>query len=230
VTSFDFDPDRVETVTFDSYSTLLDVGSAARALEGVVADPDAVAAEWRRSALEYSLVAGRLDAYETYDDLHRRGLEYALAAAGVELPDERVAEINAVYHDLEPFDDVQRGFRRLAAAGYTPSVLSNGDPAMLESLVASTGIADHVHTVISADELRTFKPDAALYEHAADRVDTRIEGIAHVAAHWMDVQGAGHAGMQGVWIDRAGEPWPTFDGEPALTIDTVDELCDRLEA
>lgn len=224
------DTERVRTVTFDSYSTLLDVGSAARALEGVVEEPATVAAEWRRSALEYSLVAGRLDAYETYDELHQRGLEYALAAEGVELPEERVAEINAVYHDLEPFDDVEAGFRRLDAAGLSPSVLSNGDPAMLESLVESTGIAEYVDTVVSADEIRTFKPDAALYEHAAERVETPVDGIAHVAAHWMDVQGAGNAGMQGVWLDRAGDPWPTFDGEPSLVIDSVLELCDLLGA
>jgi len=224
------DTERVRTVTFDSYSTLLDVGSAARALEGVVDDPAAVAAEWRRSALEYSLVAGRLDAYETYDDLHRRGLEYALAAEGVEPSEEEVAEINAVYHDLEPFEDVTEGFRRLDTAGYSPSVLSNGDPAMLESLVESTGIAEHVDTVVSADEIQTFKPEPALYEHAAERVGTPIGNVAHVAAHWMDVQGAGHAGMQGVWIDRAGEPWPTFDGEPALAVDSILELCDLLGA
>ncbi len=224
------DTDRVRTVTFDSYSTLLDVDSAARALNGIVDDPAAVAAEWRRSALEYSLVAGRLDAYDTYDALHQRGLEYALAAEGVELTDEKIAEVNAVYHDLDPFGDVEEGFRRLDAAGYAPSVLSNGDPEMLESLVESTGIADYVAAVVSADELRTFKPDAALYEHAADRVDTPIDTVAHVAAHWMDVQGAGHAGMQGVWIDRAGDPWPTFDGEPALVIDSILELCDLLDA
>ena len=39
-----FDPDRVSTVTFDSYSTLVDVDAAERALADRVADPDAAVA------------------------------------------------------------------------------------------------------------------------------------------------------------------------------------------
>lgn len=223
-----FDPGRIEAVTFDSYGTLVDTGSAARVLEDLVADPDAVAAEWRENALFYSVVANDLDQYETYFDLHLDGLRDALRAEGVDLAADRLRELNAVYHDLDPYPDVADAFARLADAGYSPSICSNGNPEMLASLVASAGIEETVVELVSAHDIRTLKPARELYEHAADRIDRPPEAVAHVAAHWMDVQGAMNAGMQGVFLDRGGSPWPSFGPEPTLAVDSLEDLCELL--
>jgi len=223
----DFDPEAVEVVTFDSYGTLVDTGASARVLDGLVDDPDAVAAEWRRKALFYSVVAEHVDAYETYFEFHVDGLRDALAAVDVTLPDERLRELTGVYHDLDPYAGVREGFERLDEAGYRPSICSNGNPEMLDSLVETVGIEGVVHELVSADDVRTLKPDAALYEHAADRVGVPTSRVAHVTAHWMDVVGAEHAGMQGVWLDRGGQ-WPSFDGDPSLVVDSVPAVPDRL--
>ncbi|WP_152040999.1 haloacid dehalogenase type II [Salinigranum salinum] len=224
-----FDADRVEAVLFDSYGTLVDTRSAARVLDGIVDDPDVVATAWRENALFYSVVANDLDQYDTYFELHLDGLRDALGAEGVELPEDRLRDLNGVYHDLEPFGDVARGFERLAAAGYRPSICSNGNPEMLDSLVASTGIADIVAERVSAHDVRTLKPARELYEHAASRVGREPRQVAHVTAHWMDVQGAMNAGMQGVHLRRDGAPaWPSFGPAPTLAVDSLDALCDRL--
>ncbi|MFC6838116.1 haloacid dehalogenase type II [Halomarina ordinaria] len=223
-----FEPERVETVTFDSYGTLVDTGAASEVLDGVVDDPVAVARRWRENALFFSVVAGALEEYETYMEMHCDGLRDALRAEGVALDDERVVELNDVYHRLDPYEDVARGFDRLADAGYSPSILSNGNPEMLDSLVETTGIETSVEVVVSADEVRTFKPEASLYEHAAERVGTPVDRVAHVTAHWMDVQGADNAGMQGVWLDRDGGEWTAFGEDPSLVVASLDECCERL--
>jgi 2-haloacid dehalogenase len=223
------DPDRVEAVTFDSYGTLVDTGSAAHVLEGVVDDPAAVARRWRENALTYSLVANDLDQYKTYFELHLDGLRDALRGEGVDLPEKRLRELNGVYHDLEPYPDAAAGVKRLAAAGYDPSICSNGDPEMLDSLVASAGVGDAIAHLVSADDIRTLKPARELYELAAERVGQPPERVAHVTAHWIDVQGAMNAGMAGVHLDR-GNGWPSFGPGPALTVDSLDALCERLDA
>ncbi|MFC5973609.1 haloacid dehalogenase type II [Halomarina salina] len=224
-----FDPDRVERVTFDSYGTLVDTSVAASVLDGVVDDPDAVAARWRENALFFSVVAGDLDEYETYDDLHEMGLRDALRTEGVDPDEVDTAELNDVYHRLEPYPDVAPAFERLANAGYGPAILSNGDPAMLDSLVESLGVGETVSECVSADEIRTFKPSRELYDHAATRLDGTVESVAHVTAHWMDVQGATNAGMQGVWLNRTGGEWTAFGSDPSLVVDSLDDLCDLLD-
>jgi len=156
--------------------------------------------------MQYTLVATHLEAYETFYEINRDALAYALAAHGIDLSADEREEILEVYHELEVFDDVRESVERLHGAGYDTYVLSNGNPEMLESMVDHAGIGDLLVDTISADELETFKPDPDLYRHAAGRTGTPIDELVHVSALWFDVQGAINAGMQGVWLDRKGNP------------------------
>lgn len=222
------DTDRVGTVTFDSFSTLVDVDSTATAVEGYVDDPVAFAREWHARAAYYGTVANEIDAYETYYRLHRDALAYLLAAEGVDVSGETLDEMTAVYHEMAPFGDVRDGMERLADAGYRLGIVSNGDPAMLDSLVDVAGIDDLLATTVSADEIRRHKPAVELYEHAADRLDVAPDGIVHVSNGQVDVMGAVHAGMQGVWLNRQGNPPDPFGPDPDLAVDSIEELVDRL--
>lgn len=218
------DPSCVQTITFDSYSTLVDPLSARCVLEGYVDDPDWVASRWHTLAVQYATVANYLDTYRTYYDLHRDALAYLLESRGVDVSEAELTEMTDIYYDLKPFDDVRRGMERLADAGYTLAILSNGDPEMLESLVETTETDDLLETTVSAEEIETFKPDARLYEHAADRLDTPIDELLHVGAGWGDIIGCTHAGAQSIWLNRKQEPWPRFDVDPDVIVESMDEL------
>ncbi|EMA55178.1 MULTISPECIES: haloacid dehalogenase type II [Halococcus] len=223
-----FDPDRVSTITFDSYSTIVDVDAVEAALAAHVDDPEPVSRLWRARSLEYTFVANQTDAYQPFYAMNRDALEHSLAAHGVDLTEEEREAILETYHDLDVFDDVRDGIERLREGGYDCYVVSNGNPAMLDSMVEGAEIGDLLEDTISADEIRTFKPDSEIYRHAAGRTGTPIDEIAHVSAGWFDVQGAMHAGMQGVWVDRKGSPWDSFDGDPDCTIETFHDLADEL--
>jgi 2-haloacid dehalogenase len=226
-----FDSGRVSTVTFDSYSTLVDVDAAERALEERVPDPEPVSRLWRSRSLAYTFVANQIDAYQPFYEMNRDALQYALDASGADLSTEARDEILAVYHELDVFDDVRDAIERLQGAGYDCYVVSNGNPEMLDSMVEHADIGDLVEDTISADEVETFKPAAELYRHAAERTGTPIEEIAHATAGWFDVLGAQHAGMQGVRVDRKGAPWEPFAGvDPDLTVETLHGLADELDA
>jgi len=225
-----FDPETVRTVTFDSYSTLVDVDAAEAALADRVPEPEPVSKLWRSRSLAYTFVATQIDAYQPFYEVNRDALQYALDAHGVALSESERDEILAVYHELDVFDDVRDGLARLVEAGYDCYVVSNGDPEMLASMVEHADIGDLVSDTVSADESETFKPAADLYRHAAARTGTPIEEVAHASAAWFDVMGAGHAGMQSVRLDRKDTPWELFDGSPDLTVETIHELADRLGA
>ena len=223
-----FDPDQVSTLTFDSYGTIVDVDAVEAALAAHVDDPEPVSRLWRARSLEYTFVGNHIDAYQPFYAMNRDALEHALAAHGVDLDEDEREAILETYHDLDVFDDVRDGIERLRDGGYDCYVVSNGNPEMLDSMVEGAEIGDLLEDTISADEIETFKPDPEIYRHAAGRIGTPIDGIAHVAAGWFDVQGAMHAGMQGVWADRKGSPWDPLDGDPDLTIETFHDLADEL--
>jgi len=223
-----FDPDRVTTVTFDSYSTLVDVEAAEAALADRVPDPEPVSALWRSRSLAYTFVANQIGAYQPFYEMNRDALQYALDAHGVDISEDARDEILGIYHELDVFDDVRDGIQRLRDGGYDTYVVSNGNPEMLASMIEHADIADLIENTISADEVETFKPAAELYRHAAARTGTPIDEIAHASAGWFDVLGASHAGMQGVRLDRKGTPWEPFAADPDLTVDGIHELADRL--
>ena len=222
-----FDPDRVTTITFDSYSTVVDVASAEEALEGYVDDPTAAATLWRSHSLFYTMEANHIGEYEPFYELNRHAATYALRAFGADVDEETYDEITSIYHSLDVFDDVQDGMGRLAEE-YDLYVVSNGNPEMLETMVETAGIGGILEDTISAHEVETFKPDAEIYRHAAARTGTPIDEIAHVTAGWFDVHGAVHAGMQGVWVNREGGPWTTYGPEPHLEIGSFHDLADEL--
>jgi len=226
-----FDSDLVSTVTFDSYSTLVDVDAVETALadHDAIDDPEPISRTWRDRSLQYTFVSTHLGHYEPFYDVLRDALEYALAAHDVESTPEERENLLEVYHDLRVFDDVREGLERLTEAGYDCYVLSNGSPEMLASMVEAAGIGDLLEDTISAHELATFKPDPDLYRHAAGRTGTPIQQVAHVSAAPFDVQGAIHAGMQGVWLDRKGAPWEPFGPEPDLVSEGIPGVVELLE-
>lgn len=223
-----FDAEEVTTVTFDSYSTLVDVDAAETALAERVSNPEPISKLWRARSLEYTFVSNYINGYQPFYEMNRDALQYALDVHNADISETERDEILAVYHELDVFDDVREGIERLREGGYECYVVSNGNPEMLESMVEHADIGDILEDTISADEIRTFKPAVDLYRHAAARTGTPINEIAHVTAGWFDVLGAQHAGMQGVWVDRKATPWEPFAGNPDLTIETFYDLAEKL--
>ena len=223
-----FDPGAVETVTVDSYGTLVDPSAAVDALDDHVEATESISDVWRTKSIEYTMIGNFVDGYQPFYDMNRDALRYALAAHGVELADDVVEEILSVYHELEVFGDVRDGIGRLVEGGYPVYVVSNGNPEMLESMVDHADIGGLIQDTVSAHEVETFKPDAEIYRHAAARTGTPIGSIAHVAGPSFDVQGSMHAGMFGVRLDRTGEPWDTYGPVPDLTVEGFHEFADAL--
>jgi 2-haloacid dehalogenase len=225
-----FEADQIETLTFDSYSTIVDVGSAVAALDGYVERPEMAASHWRAHSLMYTMAANEIDEYEPFYTLNRHAATNALETFGEfeNGVDETIRdEVTSVYHDLHVFEDVRAGMERLAAE-YECFVVSNGNPEMLDSMVEKADIGDLLTDTISADEIETFKPHPEIYRHAAGQTGTPIEEIAHVSAGWFDVQGAKHAGMQAVWVNRDGDPFVTYGPQPDLAVESFLEFADEL--
>ena len=230
------DPEVITTITVDSYTTLVDVGSQVAALEAHVDgtnDAEKVSQLWRSQYINYSMVVNDIDEYRPFWDLIGEGLRYALEANGYDVSADVRDEIRStVYQDrLSVFDDVTEGIGRITDAGYEVYILSNGNPEMLDHLLAAADLEDTITDTISADEIEVYKPDSAIYRHAADRVGTPIDQILHVSGGSLrDVWGAKHAGMRAAWLSRPEQDSPREDlgRDPDLVIEDFHDLADWL--
>lgn len=147
-----------------------------------------------------------MDEYQPFWQVTRDALDFTLARYDLDPDNETRLRIMAGYEKLTPFPGAVDTLKHLQEAGHTVAVLSNGNPAMLETLADDAGLSSHLDAILSADEVETFKPAAIVYENAAVCLETPIEDCWLVSASPWDIAGAGSAGMQTAWINRIRDP------------------------
>ena len=223
--------DDNEALCFDMYGTLCDTSSVTAALgqhldvaAGFVADVDAL---WRRTQLRYAQQVALMDDYRPFSAVTERALDYALEFYDLDPTEAARAEVIAAYDDLDPFPDAADALAELGE-DRTVVVLSNGNPEMLETLAENAGLAAHLDDVVSAHEVRTFKPDPAVYRNVADRLDRSLGDCRLVSSNPWDVAGAASAGMATAWVNRAREPPETVGGDADLTVESLSALAEAL--
>ena len=208
-----------DVVAFDVYGTLFDITGEDWAAPEVVST-------MRSKQLQYSWLVSLMGDYRPFSELTRAAVEHALAVHGAEADVERVMEgmlrIRTYPETVSVLGEL-RARARLA-------VLSNGDPESLEALLANTGVREFFEWVISAAEVRVFKPAPAVYQRLLDRTGVSRDRILFVSSNGFDVGGAARFGLRVAWVNRRGSPAEGVGGKPELMVRDLNELIRRTDA
>ena len=226
--------DRVTTLTFDIFGTVLDlegslVGPIDQFLSGreTALDAKGLWVEWRaRQRLEQFQDSLLMLGHSGYLETCRLALMHVLRKNGVEHDDAEVEGLMNEFSQLRPFEDAVEGLGRLKHR-YRLVALSNGDSELLESLVAER-IGVDFDDVISVDEVGVFKPHPAVYRMAARRLEVEPLELMMVAAHAFDILGARACGYRAAYVDRYGLPTEESHWQPDITVRDFRELADVL--
>ena len=132
------------------------------------------------------------------------------------------------YLRLTPFAEVPGTLAQLGGARL--AILSNGSPAMLEPLVAHSGLGQLIRDVISVDVMRMYKPAPRVYQLAAVRLGVPAASIAFVSSNCWDAIGAQSFGFTSFWVNRAGAQVDALGVAPARQLRTLSELPAALDA
>lgn len=220
-----------EALAFDMYGTLVDPIRIRNRLEQYLPDVALRMAEvWRQKQLEYTFRLTAMKTYEDFEQVTRKALDYALAAAGRELEADQKERLMAQYNDLERFADVELGLERLRDAGHTMVVFSNGAPRMLDALMDAAELSPYFEGYISVDEVKVYKPSPETYRHVAERLGRPIGEVRLVSSNPFDDIGAESAGMRAAWVDRSGGLFDTLGSPPEVVVGSLTELADALES
>jgi 2-haloacid dehalogenase len=218
------------TLAFDVYGTLIDTHGVVAKLEGMLADgAQEFSRIWREKQLEYSFRRGLMQNYATFADCTRDALDYTSTFCDAPLSDEQKYELLQSYRTLPAFDDVKEGLSNLKEEGFRIYAFSNGTKEAVETLLTAAGIRELFLDVVSVEELRSFKPNPAVYSHFLRRSGSSGSQAWLISSNPFDVIGAVSHGMKAAWVQRSPDalfdPWGI---EPTLTVTSLRELQEQI--
>jgi 2-haloacid dehalogenase len=138
--------------------------------------------------------------------------------------DDAVRHVMDGFAALELHADVASAIDRLQTDGLRLATLSNGATSVAERLLGAGGIRECFERLLSVEDAGAWKPSPVPYRYAAAELDVPVADLLLVAVHPWDVHGARRAGLQAVWVNRSGGPWPAIFDEPTYTVASLDDL------
>jgi 2-haloacid dehalogenase len=208
----------VKAVLFDAYGTLFDVYSVGALAEQLFpGHGQALGAMWRDKQIEYTrLVTTSNDGahYAPFWDLTRAGLRYTCKRLGLALSTIAEEQLMNQYRHLTAFPEGAAVLQDLKARGIATGILSNGDPAMLNSAVQSAGLDGLLDYVVSVDSLRKYKTHPAAYALGEQATDLPAREVGFVSCNSWDALAATWYGYRTLWVNRYQLPFEELGTQP----------------
>lgn len=213
-------------LAFDVYGTLIDTRGVADFLEKKVGALAPTFMDlWRTKQLEYSFRRGLMKVYVNFSECTRNALDFTCLQLNSSLTSEEKNELMHQYTILPAFPDVKASLMKLKTADCRLIAFSNGKETDVRDLLQNAGILHFFEDVVSVDDVKTFKPDPAVYEYFLQKSNSSKSSSWLISGNSFDVIGAISAGMRSVWIKRS--PTAIFDPweiQPTGIINGLQEL------
>jgi 2-haloacid dehalogenase len=225
-------PATKEIGLFTTPSTLIDTAGITEALKKHTGeDAAAFSSLWRDKQLEYSFRRGLMQNYQHFAICTRNGLDYVCSVMGYDISSEDRDELMAQYRILPAFPDVRDALPKLQQGDFRLFAFSNGRKSDVCDLLDNSGISSYFSDVVSTDEIKSFKPNPAVYAHFLRRTGATGKEAWLISGNPFDVIGAISSGMRGAWVKRSEracfDPWEI---QPTTTVSDIGELKDEIEA
>jgi 2-haloacid dehalogenase len=217
------DPDRVTTLTFDCYGTLIDweAGTieALRPLlarHGVALSDDEIITIFQD--LEEPLcelpfkpykevLAGVVDGFGQHFGFPVEASERDLLASSIP--------------SWRPFPDTVEALRAFGRR-YRLAIISNIDDDLFAASAQQIGVA--FDTVVTAEQARCYKPHRAIFEEALRRLGAEPGSVAHIAEGVTEIAPMRQLGCATVWVRRNGRSARLLTETPDLEVPDLKSL------
>ncbi|MFO8023750.1 haloacid dehalogenase type II [Thiohalophilus sp.] len=218
-------------LAFDIYGTLIAPHGIALELEKLIGEQASeFSRRWRDKQLEYTFRRGLMRQYVDFSVCTRQALDYCDTLFGTQLSEADKQHLLQHYARLPAFADVEPGLKSLRRNDIQMVAFSNGITRDVDGLLQQAGIRDFFTDIISVDEIHSYKPDPAVYQHCLSRVGTCAENCWLVSANPFDILGATAINMPTVWVRRdphiAFDPW---ESRPTASIEQLTELISVIQ-
>jgi 2-haloacid dehalogenase len=183
-----------------------------------------LAALWRSRQFEYQWLRVLSHSYADFWTITEDSLVFACDSLKLPLADNARTRLMQAYLKLRAWPDVPKALQSLKQRGVRLGFLSNMTKVMLEANIRSAGLNGMFDDVISSDQIRSYKPDARVYELGLDVLKLQREEILFVAFAGWDAAGATTFGYPTFWCNRTHAPPERLGVAPRFVGSTLDDL------
>ena len=191
----------ISVVCFDMYGTLLDLDALRETVEQYTPMAEAFCAEWRKRQLQLTNVANANSRYLNFDRITLMALHELAPRFRLRLTAADQKRLVDAWAALPAFPDVLSSFEIVRERWMPVVVLTNGVGSTARNALEHAGVLDRVDTILSADEVKVFKPSPAVYALVL-RTGIKPENVLFLSANDWDASGARQAGFRSIWVNR----------------------------
>ena len=216
---------KPKAILFDAYGTLFDVNSAAEKSKNKIGDKwEAFANYWRTTQLEYTWLRSLMHRHKDFWQITEDSLDKSMKVFNINK--DMKTELLNLYKKLSPFSEVKETLENLKKKDIKLSILSNGTPELLNTLVVSNKFDTIFDDIFSIEEVRIYKPDSKVYDLPVNKYKIKPNEIIFLSANTWDVSGGGNYGYNSVWVNRNNTVFDNLDYKPFKEIKSLQQLLD----
>ena len=214
-------------LVFDVNETLLDLSALDPHFARIFGDTE-VRRQWFGLVLRNALALTIIGDYHDFVTVGAASLGMVAEQRGVTVSAADGAAVAATMAALPPHPDVVPSLQRLGDAGLRIVALTNSPQDAAETQLTNAGIAGCFDEIMSVAPTGRFKPAAAVYQMAAERLDVTTAELRMVAAHDWDIAGAMRAGCAGAYVTRPGMVVNPLFPEPDIIGSDLTAVTDQI--
>ena len=216
---------KPKAIIFDAYGTLFDVNSAAEKSKNKIGEKwEAFANYWRTTQLEYTWLRSLMHRHKDFWQITEDSLDKSIKVFNINK--DMKTELLNLYKKLSPFSEVKETLENLKKKDIKLSILSNGTPELLNTLVVSNKLDAIFDDIFSIEEVRIYKPDSKVYDLPVNKYKIKPDEIMFLSANTWDVSGGGNYGYNSVWVNRNNTVFDNLDYKPFKEIKSLQQLLD----
>jgi len=210
-------------IAFDAFGTLFDLEGLRPALG------DELFAAFLPRLVPWTWHATAAERYRPFPEIAELALRSGAREAGIDLAEEEAGALADRLGALPAFPDAPACLEALGARRPL-AVLSNGTREGVERLVEGAGLRERFAYLLTADEVKRFKPAPAVYALAPAAFGCPADEVLLVSSNEWDLTGAKQAGLRTAWIARGRTTTAVLGVEPDLVVEELAELPGAVEA
>ena len=218
---------NIKAIIFDAYGTLFDVNSAAEKCKEKIGDKwEAFANYWRTTQLEYTWLRSLMKRHKDFWQVTEDSLDKSMKVFNID--SSMRDKLLDLYKILSTYSEVPEVLKSLKNKKYKISILSNGTPSLLNTLVKSNNLENLFDDIFSIEEVGIYKPDSKVYDMPIKKYKIKNNEVTFLSANTWDVSGGGNYGFNSIWVNRNNNIFDNLDYKPKHEIKSLEQLLNLI--